>query len=68
MLGQFMRQDNISYARGLSAKVKTLIGAAFDVLDSAYGEFKDFQLNEAALQQLANNVKTFAFEGFQEPM
>ena len=65
MVGQFMRQDNVSYVRGLCAKVTTLIEAAFEVLDSAYCEFKDFPLNQAALSQLQQSEKAFAFEGFR---
>ena len=64
MLRQFMRQDNISYVRGLRMKVTTLIAGAFEVLDSAYDAFKDFPPNDVALSQLKSNMKTFAFEGF----
>jgi hypothetical protein len=64
MVGQFMRQDNISYVRSLRAKVTTLIDAACEVLDSAYGDFKDFQPNDAAMAQLKKNAKVFDFEGF----
>ena len=67
MVGQFMRQDNVSYVRGLCAKVTTLIEAAFEVLDSAYCEFKDFPLNQAALSQLQQSEKAFAFEDFWAP-
>jgi hypothetical protein len=68
MVGQFMRQDNISYLRSLRGKVTTLIGAAFDVLDSAYEQFKEFQPNQAAMLQLQKNAKVFDFEGFQDPV
>jgi hypothetical protein len=64
MVGQFMRQDNISYVRSLRTKVTTLIDAACEVLDSAYGDFKDFQPNDAAMAQLKKNAKVFDFEGF----
>jgi hypothetical protein len=68
MVGQFMRQDNISYVRCLRAKVTTLTGVAFDVLDSAYENFKDFQPNQAAMLQLQKSAKVFDFEGFQGPV
>jgi hypothetical protein len=66
MVGQFMRQDNISYVHSLRAKVTMLIDAACDVLDSAYETFKDFQPNQAAMLQLQKNAKAFDFEGFQD--
>ena len=66
MVGQFMRQDNISYVHSLRAKVTMLIDAACDVLDSAYENFKDFQPNQAAMLQLQKNAKAFDFEGFQD--
>jgi hypothetical protein len=68
MIGQFMRQDNISYVRSLRAKVTTLIDAAFDVLDSAYEQFKEFQPNQAAILQLQKNTKAFNFEAFLDPL
>jgi hypothetical protein len=67
MQDQFMRQDNISYVKGLRAKITTLIESAFEVLDSTYWDFRDFHPNQEALLQLQKNVQTFAFEGFPEP-
>jgi len=67
MVDQFMRQDNISYVRGLRAKVTTLIDVACDVLDSGYEDFKDFEANHAAMSQLKKNAKVFDFEAFQDP-
>jgi hypothetical protein len=66
MTEQFMREDNMSYARGLRAKITALIDSAFGILEPAYAEFKHFDPNQSALAQLRKNTEVFEFECFED--
>lgn len=59
-----MHQDIVTYSRGLSAKVQTVIAEASAVLDEAYEQLKHLPFNQAALTQLEGNSESYEFENF----
>ena len=59
-----VHDDIVSYARGVRSRITGLIGAAVEVIDSAYVAFKDFQTNEAALAELEGSSEAFEFQYF----
>jgi hypothetical protein len=60
-----MHQDVISYTQGLLSKVRDTVGAATSVLSEAFDQFKDFPVNQAALDELQGSAEMYEFEFFQ---
>ena len=60
-----VHEDIVSYTQGLRLKILTVVDTTVTVLDSAYEEFSQFPLNEAALAELEESSKSFDFEYFQ---
>ena len=61
-----VHEDIVSYIQGLCLKVFTVVDTTVTVIDSAYEEFSQFPLNEAALVELEESSKSFDFEYFQD--
>ena len=61
-----IHEDIVSYTQGLRLKILTVVDTTVIVLDSAYEEFSQFPLNEAALDELRESSKSFDFEYFQD--
>jgi hypothetical protein len=64
VIAPLMRQDKISYLHGLRARVTLLVEAAMAVLDSAYAEFEQFEVDVELLESLKASRKEFAFLAF----
>ncbi len=60
-----VHEDIVSYASGLRRKVTEVIAAALELLDAAYVQFADFNLNTAALAELEGSTESYAFEYFK---
>lgn len=61
-----MHQDVISYVGGLRNKVANVIAAGVSVLSSAYRQFRDFPINQAALSELQGSSERYSFEYFAD--
>jgi hypothetical protein len=59
-----MRQDKITYLRDLTTEVTLVVDAAAQVLDLAYQDFQDFEMNPASVVELNASVKDYAFQAF----
>jgi hypothetical protein len=64
LVAPLMRQDKLSYLHGLRAKVTCVVQAAIGVLDSAYAEFEQFDVDTGSLDDLKRSRKEFAFQSF----
>ena len=59
-----IHQDIVSYAEGLLAKVKDVVEAVTVVVNEAFGQFKDFPVNQSALAELEGSSEAYEFEYF----
>jgi len=59
-----IHQDIVSYAKGLLAKVNSVVAAAIEILNEAYERFREFPQDQAALMQLKGNFEHYNFENF----
>jgi hypothetical protein len=66
IIAPLMRQDKISYLHGLRAKVTRVVDAAIEILDSAYADFEQFEIDAGTLDDLKHARKEFAFQAFPE--
>lgn len=66
LLRTLIHEDYISFAEGLNARVRRVIGAASGIFHAAFTKFGGFDLNEAALVQLKNNSRAYKFEYFAD--
>jgi hypothetical protein len=66
LMDDLVHDDVISFAQGLQGKVKYVVEVIADIVYSAYVEYSDFELNQAALEELKRNHRKFRFEHFQE--
>ncbi len=64
LLRTLIHEDYISFAAGLSAKIRRVVGTASEILHAAFKSFAGFNLNETALVQLKNNSRAYSFERF----
>lgn len=64
VIAPLMREDKISYLHGLRARVTLLVEAATAVLESAYAEFEQFEVDVELLDSLKHSRKEFAFQAF----
>jgi hypothetical protein len=64
LLAPLMRQDKITYLRDLTTEVTLVVDAAAQVLDLAYQDFQDFEMNPASVVELNASVKDYAFQAF----
>ena len=63
-LETLLHQDIIEYAEGARHKVRDVIDEALKITCKAYADFAPFTFNQAALDELNQNSKHFAFEHF----
>ena len=66
LLRTLIHEDYISFAEGLNAEVRRVVGAASGILHAAFTMFGGFVLNEAALAELKNNSRAYSFEYFAD--
>lgn len=59
-------EDIATYAEGARRKVVRVVSEAMAVIGKAYQDFSSFPFNEAALQELGRNSKSFKFEYFSD--
>lgn len=64
VIAPLMRQDKISYLHDLRSRITSLVEAATAVLDSAYVEFEQFEVDVELLERLKASRKEFAFLAF----
>ena len=61
-----VHEDVVSYTQGLCLKILTVVYTTLTVIDSAYRDFSQFPVNEAALAELEESSKSFDFKYFQD--
>lgn len=66
LLRTLIHEDYISFAEGLNAKVRRVVGVASGILHAAFTMFGGFDLNQAALVQLKTNSRAYSFEHFAD--
>jgi len=59
-------EDIVTYADGARRKVVSVVNDAMVVIGKAYQDFSSFPFNEAGLQELARNSKSFEFKYFAD--
>jgi hypothetical protein len=64
IIAPLMRQDKVSYLDGLRRKVTSVVEAAVAVLDSAYVDFEQFDVDVELVDSLKLSRKEFAFQAF----
>jgi len=60
----YVHQDIVSYSEGLLARVERLIERGFQLMCTTYSDFKEFDLNESALQSLKEKTQRYSFRSF----
>lgn len=64
LLRTLIHQDHVSFAKGLAAKIRTVVASVSEVTCTAFNLFGGFELNQVALDQLRTNSRTYSFEYF----
>jgi hypothetical protein len=66
VLAPLMRQDKVSYAKGLTKKITHLVDAAAEVLDSVYADHQNFAVSPELVKALEESTKEYAFVAFRD--
>ena len=60
-----MRQDIVTYTRGLREKVLEVLGTGASVVLAAYDQLKDLPFNGAALAEIEKSTEAYSFQYFR---
>ncbi len=64
VLANYIEQDFVSYCASLVARIQRLVDRSFVVLCGAFNEFRNFELDVGALENLNKQTETVAFKSF----
>ncbi len=64
LLRTLIHQDYVSFAKGLTAKIRSVVASVSEITRAAFNLFGEFELNQLALEQLRANSRAYSFEYF----